>query len=107
MEWWYLAAYFNRLQQQDPRLSCIRHGESDRGAWPYDDGYGLATGNGYYGAYQFLVSTWRSLAAQAGRPDLVGIRPDQAAWWDQDAVTFWAVTHGQSGHWHGTIYCNY
>lgn len=99
--------FSRHLQQQDERIACIRHGESDRGAWPYDDGYQLATGNGYYGAYQALPSTWSTLARLAGRPDLVGIRPDRVAWWDQDSVVLWAVTHGYQGHWHGTKYCNY
>lgn len=38
---------------------------------------------GYYGAYQFGIGTWDSLAA-AERPELAGVRPDQAAPADQD-----------------------
>lgn len=40
----------------------------------------------YYGAYQFLPSTWDSTAASVGRHDLVGVRPDHAAPADQDAM---------------------
>lgn len=45
--------------------------------------YQINTGNGYYGAYQFSAETWRRIA-QRVRPDLVNIRPDQAAPSDQD-----------------------
>lgn len=40
--------------------------------------------NGFYGAYQFMVSTWNRVAPKVGRPDLVGVRPDQASPADQD-----------------------
>lgn len=99
--------FTRHVQQQDPRITCIRHGESDRGAWPYDDGYQLATGNGYFGAYQYVSSTWDKIARLAGRPDLIGVRPDLAAWWDQDTLALWAVTHGYSSAWHNTRYCAY
>lgn len=46
--------------------------------------YTTNTGNGYYGAYQFLISTWDRVAPKVGRPDLVGVRPDRAAPADQD-----------------------
>lgn len=45
--------------------------------------YQRNSGNGYYGAYQFLPSTWNSVARKV-RPDLVGVRPDLAAPEDQD-----------------------
>lgn len=45
--------------------------------------YTTNTGNGYYGAYQFLISTWDSVASRV-RPDLVGVRPDLASPEDQD-----------------------
>lgn len=48
--------------------------------------YQAATGNGYYGAYQFLPSTWNSIASKSGRPDLVGVMPHQANPADQDAM---------------------
>lgn len=64
-------------------------------AWPDDaalyrlracestDNYAINTGNGFYGAYQFLISTWNSVASRH-RPDLIGVRPDRAAPVDQD-----------------------
>ena len=42
--------------------------------------------SGAGGAYQFLQSTWNNTAANAGRPDLVGIHPSQASPADQDAM---------------------
>ena len=40
----------------------------------------------YYGAYQFYQGTWDNTARNAGRSDLVGVRPDQASPADQDAM---------------------
>ncbi|MEO8691305.1 MAG: G5 domain-containing protein, partial [Candidatus Saccharimonas sp.] len=40
--------------------------------------YSRNSGNGYYGAYQFLPATWDATAKRIGRTDLVGIRPDLA-----------------------------
>lgn len=48
--------------------------------------YDRNSGNGYYGAYQFLPSTWNSIASKIGRNDLVGIMPNQASPADQDAM---------------------
>jgi resuscitation-promoting factor RpfB len=47
-------------------------------------GYTTNTGNGFYGAYQFMSGTWNRIAPMAGRPDLVGVRPDKASPADQD-----------------------
>lgn len=57
------------------------------------DRYGINTGNGYYGAYQWLRSTWNAIAQRSGRPDLIGVRPDLAAPADQDAMTRYLWTH--------------
>jgi hypothetical protein len=51
--------------------------------------YQRNSGNGYYGAYQFLIGTWNRMAVYnvvgfVNRPDLVGIRPDLASPADQD-----------------------
>jgi len=48
--------------------------------------YTRNTGNGFYGAYQFMISTWDRIAVRAdvNRPDLVGVRPDLASPSDQD-----------------------
>jgi phage shock protein A len=40
----------------------------------------------YYGAWQFDISTWNSVAARIGRNDLVGVLPSQASPADQDLV---------------------
>ena len=52
------------------------------------DNYRTDTGNGYYGAYQFLWSTWTALGFP-GRPDLEPAwMQDEAAEKDQ-AVSGW------------------
>lgn len=49
--------------------------------------YQAVSPNGlYYGAYQFYQGTWDSTARHAGRGDLVGIVPSQAAPADQDLL---------------------
>lgn len=48
--------------------------------------YQRNSGNGFYGAYQFMVSTWNRVAPKIGRADLVGVRPDLAAPADQDLM---------------------
>ncbi len=60
-------------------LTCVRGRESG-------GNYSINTGNGYYGAYQFLPSTWNNAAAHAGRDDLVGKLPSDVSPSDQDAV---------------------
>ncbi len=71
--------------------------------------YGINTGNGFFGAYQFTISTWNWVASLIDRPDLVGVRPDLAAPADQDrlaqALAF-EVRGGGLGHWPvcGTYY---
>ncbi len=64
--------------------------------------YAINTGNGFYGAYQFTISTWDWVAGLIGRPDLIGVRPDLAAPWDQDrlaqALAF-EVDGGGLQHW--------
>jgi hypothetical protein len=49
--------------------------------------YSIVSPDGlYHGAWQFLPSTWNSVAGGMGRSDLVGVLPSQAAPGDQDAV---------------------
>lgn len=59
-------------------LACIRS---------YEGWYTANTGNGYYGAYQFLRSTWDGVA-ERWAPRLVGVRPDRAAPRDQDYLAW-------------------
>jgi hypothetical protein len=49
--------------------------------------YGINSGNGFYGAVQWLRSTWNIAAVRAGRHDLVGISPEHVLPADQDYVT--------------------
>ncbi len=63
-------------------LACTRSHESDSAG-----GYQAVSPDGvYYGAYQFLISTWKNTAVHADRLDLVNVRPDQASPADQDAL---------------------
>ena len=78
----------------DPFLTCTRSRES---AGRYD----AVSPSGYYGAYQFLPSTWDSTAVHAGRLDLVGVIPSHASAYDQDE-TAWALYQWQGkGPWGG------
>lgn len=64
--------------------------------------YGINTGNGYYGAYQFSISTWNWVAQVIGRSDLDGLRPDLAAPADQDAMAqalAFEIRGGGLQHW--------
>jgi peptidoglycan DL-endopeptidase CwlO len=80
----------------DPFLSCVRNRES-RG------NYGVVNPAGpWYGAYQFLASTWNVTARHAGRLDLVGVLPSSASAYDQDEMA-WALYQWQgSGPWGGS-----
>jgi hypothetical protein len=64
--------------------------------------YSINTGNGFYGAYQFTISTWNWVSNIIGRTDLDGVRPDLAAPSDQDIVAqalAFEVAGGGLGHW--------
>lgn len=79
----------------DPFLVCTRARESG-------GNYGVVSSGGtYYGAYQFLPSTWNAIAAHAGRMDLVGVLPSNASAYDQDEMA-WALYQWQGkGPWGG------
>ena len=78
----------------DPFLACVRQRES-RGY------YGAVNPSGYYGAYQFAIRTWDTTASHAGRPQLIGVRPDRASPWDQDELA-WVLYQWQGkGPWGG------
>jgi predicted nucleic acid-binding Zn-ribbon protein len=65
-----------------PFLVCTRARESG-------GNYGAVSSNGlYYGAYQFLPTTWNSVASHAGRLDLIGVLPSHAAATDQDVMAW-------------------
>jgi peptidoglycan hydrolase CwlO-like protein len=71
----------------DPFLACTRARESS-------GQYDVVSPSGYYGAYQFLPSTWDSTAVHAGRLDLVGVLPSHAGEYDQDEMA-WALYQWQ------------
>jgi hypothetical protein len=65
-----------------PFLACTRAHESDSAG-----GYAARSPDGlYYGAYQFLQSTWDNVARQSDRFDLVGRDPATVASADQDQL---------------------
>lgn len=68
-------------RHNDPFLACVRQRES-RGI------YTAVNPSGYYGAYQFATGTWDATASHAGRPELIGVRPDRASPWDQDDLAW-------------------
>ena len=71
----------------NPFLQCVVQHESG-------GNYGAVSPNGQYmGAFQFSQPTWDTAAQAAGRPDLVGVPPNQASKPDQDtmAVTLYSL----------------
>jgi hypothetical protein len=70
-----------------PFLVCTRQRESG-------GDYSVVSGAGYYGAYQFAQSTWDATAAYAGRPALIGVRPDRTSAYDQDDMA-WSLFRWQ------------
>jgi hypothetical protein len=61
-------------------LQCVIQHESG-------GNYGAVSPSGtYLGAFQFSQATWNGAAQAAGRPDLVGVPPNQASKADQDAM---------------------
>jgi hypothetical protein len=77
-------------------LSCVRQRESGGNYSIYNAG-----GSGAAGAYQFLPSTWNSIAASTGRTDLVGVDPAQASPADQDAMAQALYAQQGSAPWGG------
>jgi peptidoglycan hydrolase CwlO-like protein len=71
-----------------PFLACTRNRES-RGIYTVVSSSGL-----YYGAYQFLRTTWDVTAIHAGRSELVGLRPNTASEYDQDNLA-WSLYQWQ------------
>jgi hypothetical protein len=78
-------------------LACTRSHESDTAG-----GYSAYSPEGpYYGAYQFLQSTWDTVAAHAGRPDLIGKDPRSVSPSDQDAMALHLYHWQGKGPWGG------
>ena len=90
-----------RARQHHPFLTCVRHHESDRGAWPHTRGYGAQNPRSTAsGAYQFLDSTWRNVSARSGHAGYA--RAAHAPWYVQDAVALYLVNNGGRSAWNGT-----
>ena len=90
-----------RSVQNHPFLACVRHHESDRGAYPHINGYGAQNPrSSASGAYQFIDSTWRNVSARSGH----GGYPTAASapWYVQDAVALWLYNNGGKSAWNGT-----
>jgi len=64
----------------NPFLECVVQAESG-------GNYSAVSPDGLYmGAFQFSQSTWNVAAQAAGRPDLIGVPPNQASRGDQDTL---------------------
>ena len=79
----------------DPFLVCTRQIESGGNYQAYN-----ASGP-YYGAYQFLQSTWNSTANRAGRYELMGLDPRRASAYDQDDMAWTLYEWQGKGPWNG------
>ena len=76
-------------------LACVRSRESG-------GNYAIVDGSGnYMGAYQYSQSTWDGIASRAGRPDLVGVRPNTASPADQDAIAYATLAISGRSPWGG------
>jgi hypothetical protein len=90
-----------RQRQLTPFLVCIRHHESDRGAYPNIGGYGAQNSHSTAsGAYQFLDGTWRNSSRDAGYGGYA--RAKYAPWYVQDAVAYRLYTSGGRSAWAGS-----
>jgi hypothetical protein len=75
------------------------------GAWPcirfHESGgnYRRNSGNGYYGAYQFLPATWNTATRGAGYPQYANGRADLAPPAVQDAAAVWLQARSGWGQW--------
>ncbi len=80
-------------QHWDPFLTCTRTVESGANYQAYNPA------GPWYGAYQFLQSTWDSAANHANRLELVGLDPRIASEYDQDDMA-WVLYQWQGkGPW--------
>ncbi len=78
-------------EQQDP-WEAVRQCESG-------GDYAIDSGNGYYGAYQFLPETWDWAVEGAGFPLWVGELPSLAPPRIQDAAAEWLRVNSGLHHW--------
>jgi uncharacterized protein YabE (DUF348 family) len=64
-----------------------------------EGGYTTNTGNGFYGAYQFMQSTWDRTAARLGQTQWVGVRPSDAPPAVQDEFVLANARASSGGFW--------
>lgn len=83
------AAYY--MPTKEGIRKCIIYRES-RGSYRAD-------GSGGSGAYSFIQTTWNHYARLAGFEHMVGVRPNKAPKYVQDAV-FWRTWNHGKGKWH-------
>lgn len=87
--------------QMNPFLTCVRHHESDRGAYPHVNGYGAQNPvSSASGAYQYLRGTWVTVSARAGYggyPTAASAPPHV-----QDAVAMWHYKNLGPSAWAGS-----
>jgi LysM repeat protein len=72
--------------------ACIRQHESG-------GNYADTSGGGYYGAYQFLPSTWNAAMIALGMPQYANGRADLAPPWVQDRAAQWLQARSGWGQW--------
>jgi len=95
----YATAVYRAQQAQSsihdhPWLTCIRARESGGNYRIYN-----SSGSGASGAYQFMAGTWAWMSAEAGYGAYSGAPAASAPPGVQDAVAYWAYTHGYASHW--------
>ncbi len=79
----------------EPFLVCTRTREAS-------GNYGAVNPAGpYLGAYQFLQSTWNSVANHSGRTTLIGVPPNLASPYDQDDLAWTLYEWQGAGPWGG------
>ena len=83
------SAYY--MPKKEEIRKCIIYRES-RGNYRAD-------GSGGSGAYSFIQTTWNHYVDLAGFPHMVGVRPNKASKFIQDAV-FWRTWNRGKGKWH-------
>lgn len=77
-----------------PFLQCVLQAESG-------GNYGAISPNGQYmGGFQFSQASWNAAAQLAGRPDLVGVPPNQASPADQDTLAIALYTADGQAPWY-------
>ncbi|SRR5713101_1761232 len=79
-------------------LACVRNRESGGDYTVHE----LTGTSDAAGAYQFLPSTWNSIAEATGRVDLIGVDPAAAAPADQDTMAQALYTQQGSAPWGGS-----